>query len=1395
MPRNRPVRAAALVLAVASPAFATSAPSSLPQVAWSQMGSVALGGAFSGLDWWSSSSSFSSSSGSQPFSTDGDTLFARDASGDVAVLGSTNSGGLVRALCYANSTSNGTLYIAGTFSSIGSTSAANIAAYSLDTATFSALGSGLLGPVNALFCDNANGEVWAGGEFNASTGSNVALWSSGSAAWQTVPFGGLNGVVDTIESGADGRSVIFGGAFTTTYLGSSSAILVNGTIGSGNVTSVSSASANTTTTGNSGYLTPFIYATGAGLTVTAGPSASDAQYSNPDVLLCPGAGTWMAADNQEAAIDITSTSLMFGTGVRVANGLVDGRATDTFCVTSEPDGTLLNMTYYNTTTKQNETCWYDCPLSYEVEAQDYIFTDGPRNMTSLHVVLHTWDGAGSALDWIQLLSEGAYVSAVAANNQGSCAANSSVGTTGSWTSERSGNQSYLSATASTSDANAADLTLTLYPHIASAANYDVYLVVPGCDAIGDCSGRTTVDVEVFPLQGGLRYTSTVSENVEFNTNILVYSGPVDASSAAFSPTVSVALPSSPAAVTGSTYEIVLEGVQFVFTGLGNATSSSSSSTNATTAANSTTAGNTTQVAYGVFEWNRANASVNAQTTLTNTTETALTQLGFALETAYRAAGASDWSVNAVASYNGVVYVGGDFAASGNYSNVVSSGGSSAALATEGLNGTVLAAAVVGKYIYFGGDFRATETSGTSLAHLARYDPTASAWAALAGGVDGAVTGLAVSGTDLVVVGNFSSVTSANGSTSATGGYAVYDTSVSDWAAPGVVYGNVSAAAISTSSSASTFLAGRVYGSASNAVDGVATLTDSNGQASISTLSGAIFGTTGSAPAMHRRAWARRAGDLLTRLNSVLDRSLMARAAAPALPALPAAVAPAVLAGAFYKNGSTAVTILGGNFTADSDAIEGVAFSENSALDGTAPVVTGVVRALDVVGNALYIGGSNISVDGVGSGLVVYDLATGSWATGIPSLGSNVTVNAVRARPDTNTVVAAGTFTNAGSLNCAAVCLWDSSSAQWSTPGSGISSGEVRAIGYAGSSYDSVVVAGSFVLSGSAAHVASYGFSNASWSALGTLPGPATALAVDNLNASNIFAAGVSTADASVYLSQWDGASWTAQNSTLAAGSVVTQLAFVPMESEHAARGAIESDRMLLVSGELYLSGVGNATAALFDGAEWYPYLVGTTSDGGLAASASLFWSDASFSFHVRHYLARGLVVLVAIAIATGLILLLVLLILLGTWLARRAERRRGPVALDEKDGAGSDGDVSSTHQHVLDNVQAALAQTLAVGAGAGAGAAAGGAGRRTSGESAYDDDDEGAAGLYAGTDDEGRETTMRYDFDGPELQPGEMSMRAGQRVVVLDDEQSDEWWYARDPATGREGVVPASYVW
>lgn len=316
-----------LLVSLSTSMASTPAPSTLPQVDFSRMGNVGLGGSFSGLDWWSGSTS---ANPSLPFSTDGDTVFVKSDSGAYKTLGSTNPGGEVNSVCWSNSTGgNGTLYIGGRFSSISGTTSANIIAYSLSSSSFQAVSPGLSGPVNDLYCDNTHGDVWVGGSFNAPSGSggNIGRWSIASSSWAAVDFGGLNGPVESISS--NGNSIYFAGAFSTTYLSNSTA---NTT--SINITSIPSAPNGTSTTGNSGYFTPAtlppISSASGNLTVNVGPSTSQSKYSDPNVLLCPGSGAWLARDGSIANVDLLGYNFWRATGVRVSNALVEGRGTKMF---------------------------------------------------------------------------------------------------------------------------------------------------------------------------------------------------------------------------------------------------------------------------------------------------------------------------------------------------------------------------------------------------------------------------------------------------------------------------------------------------------------------------------------------------------------------------------------------------------------------------------------------------------------------------------------------------------------------------------------------------------------------------------------------------------------------------------------------------------------------------------------------------------------------------------------------------------------------------------------------------------------------------------------------------------------------------------------------------------
>ncbi len=175
------------------------------------------------------------------------------------------------------------------------------------------------------------------------------------------------------------------------------------------------------------------------------------------------------------------------------------------------------------------------------------------------------------------------------------------------------------------------------------------------------------------------------------------------------------------------------------------------------------------------------------------------------------------------------------------------------------------------------------------------------------------------------------------------------------------------------------------------------------------------------------------------------------------------------------------------------------------------------------------------------------------------------------------------------------------------------------------------------MSGSSSdNVLQFTFSNATWSTIGSgsnLPGPITAITVDNGNSSSIFAAGrcvcilfcrqseslyqYSSVDgSSSFLVAWNGHTWISQGSTFGGTTAVSQLAMVPMQSSHSAHGMIEGDRMLLMSGSL-VSSFGQASSVLFDGQDFIPYVVSASASGSPGFVAGLFNSLANFSFSRR----------------------------------------------------------------------------------------------------------------------------------------------------------------------------------
>jgi hypothetical protein len=298
------------VLALSHAVFAA-----LPLVDFDRMGKVGLAGAFAGLGLFDSTpSQFDPSTG---------TLFFREPSGGLSRLASTNSPGNILAGCALQDL----YYFGGSFSSIGSTSAANVASYNPSSGSFASLGSnGPNGQVNAMYCDAKENKVWVGGQFS-SPGSAVAVWDVKKASWSSAPFGGLSGAraeVYSISSNLSQSSLYFAGSFVTSFTGSSG--IING---SNNPALPPSAGA----TPFSSSLVP-VPLESAQVEGSAPPS-NNLQFGNITSILCPagpdGPGnTWLAGSASTAVITARTFAYMSSNGIRLGNTFISGYGTTGF---------------------------------------------------------------------------------------------------------------------------------------------------------------------------------------------------------------------------------------------------------------------------------------------------------------------------------------------------------------------------------------------------------------------------------------------------------------------------------------------------------------------------------------------------------------------------------------------------------------------------------------------------------------------------------------------------------------------------------------------------------------------------------------------------------------------------------------------------------------------------------------------------------------------------------------------------------------------------------------------------------------------------------------------------------------------------------------------------------
>lgn len=761
--------------------------------------------------------------------------------------------------------------------------------------------------------------------------------------------------------------------------------------------------------------------------------------------------------------------------------------------------------------------------------------------------------------------------AVSDLNEPSCtnikfASNSSR--TGPWTVTPSGasNSLYLTVNLTQPDVKPEAASVVFRPDIKQSGNYSIKIYTPGCLQDNTCDARGIVNVTgIYTSQTQPRppAPSFIYQTNDYDKYDEIYYGPVDANSDVFRPTITLT-PSSNQIASREVNLFVAQRVRFTLT-------------------------NSTGGLNGLFEFDPNQATVDV-----DYSKSVYDEAGADLD-----AGAA---ITNLVVLDNITYVAGNFSAtSRDFQNVFAiRDGNSTALPQGGLDAQVSALFVFENVLYLGGNFTNTTIKEVpGLKNVAAFNITSNTWQALGSGVRGRVNSIVPLAfnitqgqpeTCITINGDFDQV-EASGSHQARAvqGFAVWVPSRQTW----LQDLNLQIQAVSGKLSAAVN-----YGGTTQLLAGAISAQDVGASGAVYLASGPLRLNSAGIKVQPRQL-----SDSPNQKRAINGQNVTG-----------------VVTGLFHSSGGHNLTILGGHFTAN--ASNGSRIDNLAIVNGTG-TVTGVVNGLDTdsvflaletQNDILYAGGTitgsinNANVNG----LIIYDLAQNNYAFPQPPAfgGSDVAVNSITVKPGTAQAYVGGNFQTAGSLGCPSVCMFENG--QWSQPGSGLG-GSVAALIWQGS--DKLLAGGNLTVNNNPTSLAKYDTKKQQWTAVdragSDVPGPVTALSRANKEASQFWVAGKS-ANNSAFLMKYDGSTFKPVGALLGDQTTIRGLSVLQLSGNHESSDLVERGMTLLVTGQLNLPTFGNASAALFNGTTFTPFIISTS--GNNPGSLSQLFSENKPTF-------------------------------------------------------------------------------------------------------------------------------------------------------------------------------------
>jgi hypothetical protein len=738
--------------------------------------------------------------------------------------------------------------------------------------------------------------------------------------------------------------------------------------------------------------------------------------------------------------------------------------------------------------------------------------------------------------------------------------------TGNWqvTPSQKSSSEYLTTVLEGNPISPDSASVTFTPDIKQSGNYSVLIYTPGCQGDGTCGSRGRVNITATMARGESEETILWQTN-NFDKYDEVYNGYIDAASG-FRPTV-VLQPASgqgPAPLT-----VVAQRVRFTLL--------------------RATSGNIN----GLFEYKPGEKLDES-----SVSESVINKAGASLNPRGKAL------ITSVAAADQILYVAGNFSNNDGRNNIFSvrqDANSPTALANDGLNSQVMTMYRNGSMLYVGGNF--TNTGKENVQGLNGVAALVNdQWRPLGAGVNGVVLYLvpfalnitANQPEQVLAVSGFFDRVNAFDNNPATNvqDFAVWVPSRMNW------LHNLKFYSLAMSGRLMAFAdvpgSDRWFGGSVSSGSLLA-----SGTAELQSNDGAL--SLGAFPidlqAQRERAPSRKRAILQGQdLNTTGVRT-----------------------GRFYNENGNNKTILAGHFAtigadgqnitnvviidgADSDKITGF----NEQLDANS-----TFTALAVQDNILYAGGmvtGQLDNNRV-AGLVAYDLGSNKFASVQPPplQGPNITVNAISPRPNSKDIYVAGQFQSAGSLSCAAVCIWNTERNQWNSPGNDLS-GVVSSLTWVGD--NKLYIAGNLTSGNNVTTILSYDSTNNQFATLpgaDKLPGPVNALTIATNSGNELWAAGLGS-DGAAYLQRYDGSKWTPVDGALFDRNTdIRGIQVISLTENHVQSEIIDRSQDLLLMGQINIPSFGTVSAALFNGTNLIPFLLATkgadgqTSDGSLSS--------------------------------------------------------------------------------------------------------------------------------------------------------------------------------------------------